>query len=134
MRRRCYVDGCDRRHYAKDYCQLHYYRWLRYGDASATQTFGPTPNGSVLLVERLGGLATYRQIDYWIRTGAVDLPHLSGLGSGHQRQFTDDEQLALIAYAEEWAELKARQRAMRDGSAFREILANLVPLEEAVPT
>ena len=27
----CSVDGCDRKHWAKDYCRLHYHRVTRYG-------------------------------------------------------------------------------------------------------
>jgi hypothetical protein len=26
------MDGCDRRHFARDLCQFHYDRWRRHGD------------------------------------------------------------------------------------------------------
>lgn len=32
---RCDVNGCDRPHYAKRYCSMHYQRWTQRGDASA---------------------------------------------------------------------------------------------------
>lgn len=32
--RTCSVDGCTRRHYAKGWCEAHYHRWKRHGNAS----------------------------------------------------------------------------------------------------
>lgn len=31
--RQCSVDGCEREHFGRGYCQKHHYRWSRYGDA-----------------------------------------------------------------------------------------------------
>lgn len=35
IRRRCSVDGCEKPHYCRDFCQMHYSRWYRHGDPHA---------------------------------------------------------------------------------------------------
>lgn len=35
---------------------------------------------------RLAG-CTYRQLDYWVRTGLITSPRINGLGSGRQREW-----------------------------------------------
>lgn len=35
MTKTCSIEGCDRTHYARSYCNPHYKRWWRHGDASA---------------------------------------------------------------------------------------------------
>lgn len=30
--RKCSVEGCDRKHNAQDFCQLHYFRWRHHGE------------------------------------------------------------------------------------------------------
>lgn len=36
----CAAESCDRKHYAKSYCQKHYERWRRWGDPTVVK---PTP-------------------------------------------------------------------------------------------
>lgn len=36
----CSVDGCDRTHYARDMCELHYRRWKRTGDVTRRTNSG----------------------------------------------------------------------------------------------
>ena len=38
--RRCSVDGCEAKHYGRGYCQLHWWRWRRYGDALVSRPRG----------------------------------------------------------------------------------------------
>lgn len=49
----CRIGGCDKRHYARGWCEMHYYRWKRHGDPLYTKT---APEGEGLrLLESLVG-------------------------------------------------------------------------------
>ena len=44
MKRRCKVPGCERGYACKGYCNLHYLRWLKYGDPDfAVRVRNPHP-------------------------------------------------------------------------------------------
>lgn len=42
----CSIDGCERRHEARGWCQMHYFRWKTHGDPLAGNTRHATPEES----------------------------------------------------------------------------------------
>lgn len=47
--RRCSIEGCDAKHFARGWCHKHYERWRRYGDPSIV-----FPRGGDVRRSRLG--------------------------------------------------------------------------------
>lgn len=82
------------------------------------------PRGGSLLsshkVCRLAG-CSYRQLDYFLRSGIVDLPHLTDLGGGQWRRFTRAEADAVAAVAAEKRELDSRLAAWSSGEFWRHL-------------
>jgi hypothetical protein len=66
---------------------------------------------------------TYRQLDYWIRTGRITLENPAS-GSGSRRWLTVAEANAIAALADEVAELRRRDAAVRSGQFFADRLAS----------
>jgi DNA-binding transcriptional MerR regulator len=51
---------------------------------------------------------THRNLDYWLRSGVIDLPDRRDIGSGNFRFFTDSEADAIRRVAAEKRELDQR--------------------------
>lgn len=69
----------------------------------------------------LAGRITYRQLDYWIRTGRITLTEKRH-GSGAHRTFTDVEVAALLDYVGLHEHYKVCGRQMSDGTVWRDVL------------
>lgn len=87
--RGCTIDGCPGRHVARGLCRTHYDQWKRGKIPSAPALVrGPRLPIQGLtsrdLVEQTG--ATYRQIDYWTRTGRISAT-IPANGSGSSRGY-----------------------------------------------
>lgn len=99
------------------------------------QEIRPMPLGGISINELLAdleGRLTYRQIDYWIRTGAVRLRN-GGHGSGSRRAVMPDERLAIIALVDEYEKMEADKQYLRSGELFLELLGwnDLTPHTQA---
>lgn len=78
-RRRCNVPGCDRPHYAKDYCQAHYRRLWRRGSVFAGIEVGDQTSGQ-------------RQVRRGCSESGCDRPHVArGLCGTHYQQLRRSE-------------------------------------------
>ena len=71
---------------------------------------------------RLVGIS-YRQLDYWVRTGAVQSPGNMDLGSGHARRWTPEDLRRLKVVAEQVREAQMILEAFSNGSLWREAVA-----------
>lgn len=71
---------------------------------------------------RLTGIS-YRQLDYWVRTGAIQSPGNSGLGSGHARRWTHDDVRRLKAVVAQMREAQLILESFANGSLWRESVA-----------
>ena len=74
-------------------------------------------DGVMRLVE--ADICTYRQIDYWIRTGKVWLAN-DASSSGTYRRVTDAEAAGIAAVAEAYALRQQILDGINDGSIFRD--------------
>jgi DNA-binding transcriptional MerR regulator len=71
---------------------------------------------------RLVGIS-YRQLDYWVRTGAVESPGNKGLGSGQRRHWTSEDVRRLKVVASQIREAQMILEAFSNGSLWREAVA-----------
>lgn len=122
--RDCAVDGCYDAVQARGWCHKHYQHWLTYGDPVESYA-GPRPVGTVALVEALAGKATYRQIDYWIRTGRLKIVGQSR-GSGDPRRLLPAEFAAIVEYVDLLTEAEAAVQRLRSGDIFLDLVAKHV--------
>ena len=74
----------------------------------------------------LDGRITYRQLDYWIRTGRITLSD-SPAGSGKHRTFTPIEVAALQEYVAMHELAQTHHAFMVDGSVWLGLLASTSP-------
>lgn len=118
----CNVPGCDRPHYGLDLCELHYGRLRaarRNGRPHELADLARVPgrSGDVTgLVDELP--MSYRQIDYWIRTGRIQTARPKP-GSGRRRMFTEPEKQAIAALAERVKLIKWMEADVRSGEFYR---------------
>lgn len=87
-------------------------------------------DGSVALVQKLAGRVTYRQIDYWCRTGQITLEH-PGDGPGSRRRISPAEAFAIEAVVSEVEELNLRIDRLRSGAFFKNALMTAEYFEKA---
>lgn len=83
------------------------------------------PRGVVLstheVLALLDGRATYRQIDYWIRSGRITIAN-TARGSGAYRTFTRVEVEALIAYVDVYERHTTLAAQFASGQVWRELI------------
>lgn len=72
-------------------------------------------------VLRLTGL-TYRQLDYWIRSGYI-APSQRDVGSGGRRRFTRDEVAAIIYVADHVRYVEALSERLSSGELWDEAMS-----------
>lgn len=63
---------------------------------------------------------SYRQLDYWLRTGTIGLCHDgdSAPGSGRYRRFTSDEVDILVAVVEKFRKAEEAMAEFRSGALW----------------
>lgn len=66
---------------------------------------------------------TYRQLDYWVRTGAVDSPGNSHLGSGQRRVWSPEEVERLKVVVEQIRDAQMILDAFSSGNLWRAVMA-----------
>lgn len=62
---------------------------------------------------------TYRQLDHWIRVGTVVPTFPTNLGSGHPRQWTEDDVRRLRIVVERYARAREDVELFRRGDLWR---------------
>jgi len=77
--------------------------------------------GTHAAIAATGGRITYRQLDYWIRTGAVTLGDRER-GSGRHRVFTPAEVAALVDLVDAYEMHRDMSALFRDGSLWASCL------------
>ena len=73
------------------------------------------------MLRELDGRVSYRQLDYWARTGAITLRH-GAEGSGSRRMVMPDERLAIFALVEHYEMVQADLERLRSGELFQQLL------------
>jgi hypothetical protein len=66
----------------------------------------------------VGNRITYRQLDYWIRTGAITIGDGRRPGSGNRRTFTPAEIRALVEFVNAYEMHSDMTRLFADGSVW----------------
>lgn len=83
------------------------------------------PRGVILttpeVVTLFDGRITYRQVDYWIRSGRITIGDTTR-GSGSRRTFTRVEVAALIAYVDVCERHALLRAQLASGQVWRELL------------
>jgi hypothetical protein len=75
------------------------------------------PDGTVDLVAEVG--CSYRQLDYWIRTGKVELSSESSPGSGRARVVSEVEAVGVRAVADAYRRAREIIAEIDSGLTFR---------------
>lgn len=73
--RTCTLDECDRKHYARGFCHMHYKRWERWGDPLKVAQIQGNPVGRFWSkVDKHGPLPTWAPFlgPCWLWTDALD--------------------------------------------------------------
>lgn len=65
--RTCTVDGCQRKHHARDYCRLHLQRWQRHGDPHRVDRGGFTHPTGAGNPKWIGDRASYNTVHNRLR-------------------------------------------------------------------
>jgi len=121
----CSISGCRRTTQSRNLCAKHYLAWRKRFSAQ-DMPFPPKtdpPDGAVALLKMLDGRITYRQLDYWIRIGAINIAH-DGNGSGNHRRFTVEETTAIAALVDLHEQTTAMLDDIRSGRAYTQLLAH----------
>lgn len=86
------------------------------------ETFNDEELLSSAEVCRLVGIS-YRQLDYWVRTGAIETPDNCAIGSGHGRRWTPEEVRRLKAVVAQMREARQVLEAFSNGELWRQAVA-----------
>jgi hypothetical protein len=101
-------------------------RYERYGDPEATPIQTPAKQGTTPLLVKLG--VTYRELDYWIRTGRITIRG-DVTGSGLRREIADDETQAIAVMVTEYRRAQAIIDRVRSGEVYAEALTRIQATE-----
>lgn len=78
------------------------------------------------VVALLDGRISYRQLDWWIRTGRIQIDDQRH-GSGHHRTFTPVEVAALLDYVDLHERVAELLALMANGTAYAQMLTRHRP-------
>jgi hypothetical protein len=79
------------------------------------------------VIAQLGGRITYRQLDYWIRTGAITIGDTRNPGSGNRRRFSPVEVAALNDFVDMYERVREASDLIADGSGWQACIAKHRP-------
>jgi len=82
------VDGCERRNYAKTFCELHYKRWRKHGHPGISLFHAPAEERFWLYISKQGSIPEYRPElgPCWLWTGGNDRRGYGRFSDADQRQ------------------------------------------------